>query len=77
MGKKGDLSDFELCMVADARQAGLSISETTDRKGTVTQTVTTCYNQGLQKSISERTAHPTLKQIGYSSRPHRVPQTEN
>ena len=30
MGKKGDLSDFERCIVVGARQAGLSISETSD-----------------------------------------------
>ncbi len=33
-----------------------------------------CYNQGMQNTISERTTHQTLKQMGYSSRrPHRVP----
>ncbi len=32
-----------------------------DRKATVTQ-ITTRYNQGLQKTISERTTHRTLKQ---------------
>ncbi len=43
-----------------------------DRKATVTQ-ITTCYNQGMQNSISERTTRRTLKQMGYSSRrPHRV-----
>ncbi len=44
-----------------------------DRKATVTQ-ITTCYNQGLQNTISERTTRQTLKQMDYSSRrPHRVP----
>ncbi len=44
-----------------------------DRTATVTQ-ITTRYNQGMQNSISERTARRTLKQMGYSSRrPHRVP----
>ncbi len=44
-----------------------------DRKTTVTQ-ITTRYNQGMQNTISERTTHRTLKQMGYSSRrPHRVP----
>ncbi len=44
-----------------------------DRKATVTQ-ITTRYNQGMQKTISERTTHRTLKQMGSSSRrPHRVP----
>lgn len=32
------------------------------RKATVTQ-ITTCYNQGMQKSISECTTHQTLKWI--------------
>ncbi len=44
-----------------------------DRKTTVTQ-ITTRYNQGMQKTISERTTRRTLKQMGYSSRrSHRVP----
>ncbi len=44
-----------------------------DRKATVTQ-ITTRYNQGVQKTISEHTTHRTLKQMGSSSRrPHRVP----
>ncbi len=42
-----------------------------DIKATVTQ-ITTCYNQGMQNTISERTTHQTLKQMGYSSR-SRVP----
>ncbi len=44
-----------------------------DRKAIVTQ-ITTRYNQGMQNTISERTTHRTLKQMGYKSRrPHRVP----
>ena len=44
-----------------------------DTKATVTQ-ITTCYNQGMQNTISERTIRRTLKQMGHSSRkPHRVP----
>ncbi len=44
-----------------------------DRKATVTQ-INTCYNQGMQNTISERTTLRTLKQMSYSSRrPHRVP----
>ncbi len=44
-----------------------------DRKTTVTQ-ITTRFNQGMQNTISERTTHRTLKQMGSSSRrPHRVP----
>ncbi len=43
-----------------------------DRKVTVTQ-ITTRYNQGMQKTISERTTCRTLKQMGNTSRrPHRV-----
>ncbi len=43
-----------------------------DRKATVTQ-ISTRYNQGLQKTISEHTTRRTLKQMGFSSRrPHRV-----
>ncbi len=43
-----------------------------DRKATVTQ-IATRYNQGMQNTISERTTHQTLKQMGNSSRrPHRV-----
>ena len=38
-----------------------------DRKVTVTQ-ITTHYNSGMQKSISEHTTHQTSKWIGYSSR---------
>ncbi len=44
-----------------------------DRKATVTQ-ITTRYNQGVQKTISEHTTLRTLKKMGSSSRrPHRVP----
>ncbi len=51
----------------------MSILVRDDRKATVTQ-ITTCYNQGMQNTISERTTHRTLKQMCYSSRrPHRVP----
>ena len=43
-----------------------------DRKATVTQ-ITIRYNQVMQNTISERTTHRTLKQMGYSSRrPHQV-----
>ncbi len=42
-----------------------------DRKTTVTQ-ITTRYNQGMQDTISEHTTR-TLKQMGYSRRPHREP----
>ncbi len=43
-----------------------------DRKEKVSQITT--YNQGMQNTISECTAHRTLKQMSYGSRrPHRVP----
>ncbi len=115
MGKKADLSDFELGMVVGISTTAdlLGFSRTTisrvyrewsekekisserqmcgrkclvdvrgqrrmgrlvrdDRKATVTQ-ITTCYNQGMQNTISERTTRRTLKQMGYSSRrPYRV-----
>ncbi len=117
MGKKADLSDFELGMVVGISTTAdlLGFSRTTisrvyrewsekekisserqlcgrkclvnvrgqrrmgrlvrdDRKATVTQ-ITTCYNQGMQNTISEHTTtRRTRKQMGYSSRrPHRVP----
>ncbi len=115
MGKKVDLSDFELGMVVGISTTAelLGFSRTTisrvyrewsekekisserqmcgrkclvdvrgqrrmgrlvrdDRKATITQ-ITTCYNQGMQNTISERTTRRTLKQMGSSSRrPHRV-----
>ncbi len=43
-----------------------------DRKATVTQIITR-YNQAMQNTISERTTHRILKQMGYSRRPHQVP----
>ncbi len=56
--------------VRGQRRMGRLVRE--DRKATVTQ-ITTRYNQGIQNTISERTTHRTLKQMGYSSRrPHRI-----
>lgn len=46
-----------------------------DRKATVTE-ITSRYNQGLQTTISERTTRRTLKQMGYSKRPHQEPLQE-
>ena len=44
-----------------------------NRNATVGQ-MTTCYNHGMQNTISESTTLQTLKQMGYSSRiPHQVP----
>ncbi len=60
------------CLVAVRGQRRMSRLVRDDRKATVTQ-ITTCYNQGMQNTISERTTRRTLKQMGYSSRrPHRV-----
>ncbi len=57
--------------VRDQRRMGRLVKD--DRKATVTQ-ITTRYNQGMQKTISECTTHRNLKKTGYSSRrPHRVP----
>lgn len=38
-----------------------------DGKATIPQ-ITTCDNQGMQKSIFERTTRETLKQMGYSNK---------
>ncbi len=75
--KKKIYSERQLCGrkclvgVRGQRKMGRLVRD--DRKATVTQ-ITTRYNQGMQNTISERTTHRTLKQMGYSSRrPHRVP----
>ncbi len=75
--KKKISSEWQLCGrkcfvdVRGQRRMGRLVRD--DRKATVTQ-ITTRYNQGMQNTISERTTHRTLKQMGYSSRrPHRVP----
>ncbi len=78
MSEKEKLSsELQLCGrkclvdVRGQRRMGRLVRD--DRKATVTQ-ITTRYNQGMQNTISERTTHRTLKQMGYSSRrPHRVP----
>ncbi len=60
-----------LVIVRSQRRMGRPVRD--DRKATVTQ-ITTCYHQGKQNTISERTTCRTLKQMGNSSRrPHRVP----
>ncbi len=78
MGKNGDLSDFERGMVVGVRRAGRSIFffkclvdvrgqrrmsrlVRDDRKATVTQ-ITTCYNQGMQNTIS-KTSNPEADQL--------------
>ncbi len=70
-------SEWQLCGrkcrvdVRGQRRMGRLVRD--DRKAALTQ-ITTRYNQGMQNTISERTTHRTLKQMGYSSRrPHRVP----
>ena len=61
------------CLVDARGQRRMARLVRADRKATVTQ-ITTRYNQGRQKSISERTVRRTLRQMGYSSRrPRRVP----
>ncbi len=60
-----------LADVRDQRRMGRLVRD--DRKATVTQ-INTRYNQDMQNTISERTTHRTLKQMGYSNRrPHRLP----
>ncbi len=61
------------CLVDVRGQRIMSRLVRDDRKTTVTQ-ITTRYNQGMQKTISEHTTHQTLKQMCYNSRRlHRVP----
>ena len=61
------------CLVDARGQRRMARLVRADRKATVTQ-ITTRYNRGMQKSISERTTRRTLRRMGYSSRrPHRVP----
>ncbi len=61
------------CLVDVRGQGRMGRLVRDDRKAIVTQ-ITTCYNQGIQNTISDCTTRRTLKQMGYSSRrPHRVP----
>ncbi len=61
------------CLVDVRGQRRMGRLDRDDRKATITH-ITTCYNQGMQNTISERTTRGTLKLMGYSSRrPHRVP----
>ncbi len=63
----------QICLVDVRGQRRMNRLVRDDRKATVTQ-ITTRYNQDMQNTISERTTHRTLKQMGSSSRrPHRVP----
>ncbi len=60
------------CLVDAKGQRRMARPVWDDRNATVTQ-ITTCYNWGIQKSISECTTHQILKQMGYSNRrAHRV-----
>uniref|UniRef100_A0AAR2L1M3 Transposase Tc1-like domain-containing protein n=1 Tax=Pygocentrus nattereri TaxID=42514 RepID=A0AAR2L1M3_PYGNA len=68
-------SEWQLCgqkFLVDVRgQRRMDRLDRDDRKATVTQ-ITTCYNQGMQNTISECTTRRTMKKMGYSSRrPHR------
>ncbi len=64
-------SEWQLCGwkclvdVRGQRRTGRLVRD--DRKATITQ-ITTCYNQGIQNTISECTTRWTLKQMDYSSR---------
>ena len=49
MGKNGDLSDFERGMVAGARRAGLSVSETADLLGFSPTTISGFTENGPKK----------------------------
>ena len=61
------------CLVDARGQRRMARLVRADRKATVTQ-ITTRYNRGMQKSISECTTRRTLRRLDYSSRrPHRVP----
>ncbi|MDF4294911.1 hypothetical protein P3465_23640, partial [Vibrio parahaemolyticus] len=67
------ISSEPKCLVDARGQRRMARLVQDDRKATGSQ-ITTGYNQGLQKTISEPTTRPTLKQMGYSSRrPHQVP----
>ncbi len=63
-------SEWQLCGrkclvdIRGQRRMGRLVRD--DRKAAVTQ-ITTRYSQCMQYTISERTTHRTLKQMGYSS----------
>ena len=62
-----------LCIVDARGQGRMARLVRADRKTTITQ-ITTCYNRGMQKNISEHTTRWTWRWMGYSSRrPHRMP----
>jgi len=54
MGMKGDLSDFECGMVAGARRAGLSTSETADLQGFSCTTISGFYREWSEKEKISR-----------------------
>ncbi len=74
--KENISSEMQLCgrkCLVDVRgQERMGRLVRNDRKATLTQ-ITTHYNQVMQNTVSECTTCRTLKQMGCSRRPHRVP----
>ena len=62
--KKSKISSGRKCLVDVRGQRRMGRLVPGDRKATGTQ-MSTCSNQGLQNTISERTTHGTLKKMGY------------
>lgn len=60
-------SSGEKCLIDTRWQKRMTRLIWADNKTIVTQ-ISTCCNQGMQKSISRCTANPALKEMGYSSK---------